>query len=65
MDESQLHPPPLTEEKEQFKIPFPYVGWCHICEVGFMSLKEMGEHDKANLNKHQRINGERCQNFKK
>jgi hypothetical protein len=28
----------------QFKIPPPYHVWCHICNVGFMSIAEEREH---------------------
>jgi hypothetical protein len=28
----------------QFRIPTPYRAWCHQCQQGFMSLKEIQEH---------------------
>jgi hypothetical protein len=40
----------IEEEKrnemiaEQFKIPEPFKAWCHACQKGFMSIKELQDH---------------------
>jgi hypothetical protein len=43
-------PPPNPDE---FVIPKPYRGWCHVCKQGFMTVEETVKHNHENLNKHQ------------
>jgi hypothetical protein len=30
--------------KPSFILPKPYRGWCHKCDIGFMSLDELTKH---------------------
>jgi hypothetical protein len=45
---------PRLTFKKQFVIPEPYRAWCHVCERGFMSLEELTQHDRENINIHER-----------
>lgn len=54
MDLKEIKPQLTLAIWKQFKIPAPFVAWCHQCECGFMSIDEIAEHHRKNLNEHRK-----------
>lgn len=54
MDLKEIKPQLTRATFTQFKIPAPYVAWCHLCERGFMSIDEIADHDRTKLREHRR-----------